>query len=175
MKSNDFISDFYVFDTTFEDCLQNLSFILKWCVEINLKLTWIKYQQERMMSHYIIPKRRIRVDISKDKTIFKPPPPLSAQHTQSFPHHQSSSNDIHKLWSSMFALCTLGIKKNPHKKLYEIFFAIMIRPPDWSCLFTSWGMYISYISVSLPHQRRANDVKQMRFLGGNPSMVDWPK
>ena len=81
MKSNDFISDICIFGTTFKDCLQNLSFILKQCVETNLKLTWIKCQQERMMINYVIPKRGIRIDISKDKTIFKPQPSLSDQHT----------------------------------------------------------------------------------------------
>ena len=128
MKSNDFIFDFCVFGTTFEDCLQNLSFILKRCVETNLKPTWIKCQQERMMSYYIIPKRENRVDISKDKTTFKSPPPLSAQHTQSFPQYRS--NDFHQSWSSLFALSTLEIRNNQYRKLYEKFSAMMTRPPD---------------------------------------------
>ena len=129
--------DFFIFGTTFEDCLQNLSFILKRCLEANLKLTWIKCQQKRMVLHYTIPKKGIRVETSNDKTTLKSSPPLSAQHTQSFPHHQSSSNDIHKSWSSMFVLYTLGIRKNPHKKLYKKISAIMTRPPDWPCLCKS--------------------------------------
>ena len=142
-------------------------------METNLKLTWIKCQQERMMSHYIIPKRGIRVETSNDKTTFKSPPPLSAQHTQSFPQYRSNSNDLHQSWSSLFALSTLGIRNNQHRKLYEKFSAMMTRPPDWSYLFHILGMYISFISVPLPHKHRAYDIKQMRFLGGNPSVADW--
>ena len=137
MRGSNFMVDLSIFGTTFEDCLQNLSFILKRCMETNLKLTWIKCQQERMMSHYIIPKRGIRVEISNDKTTFKPPPPLSAQHTQSFPQYRCNSNDLHQSWSSLFALSTLGIRNNQHRKLYAKFSAMMTWPPDWSYLFTS--------------------------------------
>ena len=41
MRDNDieiFMIDFSIFGTTFEDCLQNLSMMLKWCVEIDLIL-----------------------------------------------------------------------------------------------------------------------------------------
>ena len=134
MRGNAFIADFSIFCSAFEDYLQTLSFILKRRMEIDLKLTWIKCQWKRMMSNYIIPKRGIRVDLSKDKTIFKPPPPLSAQHTQSLPHYRSNYNDILKSWSSMFAQCTLGIRDNRRRKLYENFSTITTRPPDWSYL-----------------------------------------
>ena len=42
MRGSNFIADLFVFGITFEDYLQNLFFILKLCVETNLKLTWIK-------------------------------------------------------------------------------------------------------------------------------------
>ena len=41
MRDSNFIADLAIFGTTLEDCLQNLSFILKRCMETNLKLTWI--------------------------------------------------------------------------------------------------------------------------------------
>ena len=135
IRDSNFIADLSVFGTTFKDCLHNLSFILKRCLEANLKLTWIQCQQERMVLHYTRPKRGIRVETSKDNTTFESSPPLSAQYTQSFPQYRS--NYLHQSWFSMFALSTLGTRTNRHRTLYEKFSAMMTRPPDWPCLFKS--------------------------------------
>ena len=37
-----FMDDFSVFGSSFDDCLQNLSKVLKHCMEMNLVLSWKK-------------------------------------------------------------------------------------------------------------------------------------
>ena len=61
MRNNDFkilISDFSEFSTTFEDCLQNLTTVLKRCMVTNLVLIWKKCQgidQQGIMSRLKLP------------------------------------------------------------------------------------------------------------------------
>ena len=75
-----FMDDFSVFGTTFEDCLHNLSKVLKWCMETNLVLSWEKshfmVRKEIILGH-IISERGIEVDKAKVEVISKLPPSTS--------------------------------------------------------------------------------------------------
>ena len=85
MRGNDikiFMTDFFVFSTTFEDYLQNLSVILKRCIKIKLILIWKKYQalvQEESMPRHIISKTGIGIDQAIIEKNFKLSPPISTQ------------------------------------------------------------------------------------------------
>ena len=124
-----FIIDFSIFDTTFMDCLQNFFTVLKRCMEVDLRLIWIKYEsihQEGVASKYIISKKRMN-------KIFKLP---SIQQKQSFPGYYQIDN-IFKSWSSMLVHCTLLIRVDCRRILYERFSAMITRPPDWPYSFTA--------------------------------------
>jgi hypothetical protein len=59
------MDDFSVFGSSFDNCLHNLSLVLKRCKEINLILSWEKCHfmvQEGIVLGHIVSKRRIEVD-----------------------------------------------------------------------------------------------------------------
>ena len=124
---NDFIFDFSIFGTTFEERLQNLSEILKQCMETGLMLIWIKCHREGARTKYITSKKGNRVDQAINEEIPKLPSPILDQQNQSLPR----CHKILKSGSSMPIQCTLLIRVNHRKILYERFSAMMTRPPDW--------------------------------------------
>ena len=73
-----FMDDFFMFGTTFEDCLHNLSKVLKHCIEINLILSWEKSHfmvREGIILGHIVSERKIEIDKAKIEVISKLPPP----------------------------------------------------------------------------------------------------
>ena len=74
------MDDFSVFGTTFEDCLHNLSKVLKRCMETNLILCWEKSRfivRKGIVLGHIIFEKGIEVDKAKVEVISKLPPPTS--------------------------------------------------------------------------------------------------
>ena len=60
-----FMDDFSVFGFSFENCLHNLSLVLKRCKETNLILSWDKSHfmvQEGIVLGHIVSKRGINID-----------------------------------------------------------------------------------------------------------------
>ena len=78
-----FIINFSIFGTTFKDSLQNLSMVLKRCMEANLKLIWTKCHGRGMMAKYLAPKKGNRIDQAINEEIPKLSPPILVQHKQS--------------------------------------------------------------------------------------------
>ena len=129
------VSDLSVFGTTFADCLQNFSTLLKQCMEMNLILIYKRCHStewEGMMTNDTISKERCRVDQAIVEVIFKLPPPILDQQTQSLSDHFKNN---HRSWSSMLAQYTPLIRANHCRTFYERFSAMLTRPPDWPCSF----------------------------------------
>jgi len=75
-----FMDDFFVFGSSFDTCLHNLSLVLQRCKETNLILSWEKSHfmvQEGIVLGHIVSKRGIEVDRAKVELIENLPPPTS--------------------------------------------------------------------------------------------------
>ena len=73
-----FMDDFSVIGSTFDDCLHNLTLVLKRCMETNLVLNWEKCHfmvREGIVLGHRISRRGIEVDRAKIEIIDKLPPP----------------------------------------------------------------------------------------------------
>jgi hypothetical protein len=85
-----FMDDFSVFGSSFDNCLHNLSLVLKRCIETNLILSWEKSHfmvQEGIVLGHIVSKRGIEVDRAKVELIENLPPPTSVKQIHSFLGH----------------------------------------------------------------------------------------
>ena len=85
-----FMDDFSVIGSTFDDCLHNLTLILKRCMETNLVLNWEKCHfmvREGIILGHRISGRGIEVDRAKIEIIEKLPPPTSVKGVHSFLSH----------------------------------------------------------------------------------------
>jgi hypothetical protein len=63
-----FMDDFSIFGSSFDNCLHNLSLVLKRCKETNLILSWEKSHfmvQEGIVLGHIVSKKGIEVDRAK--------------------------------------------------------------------------------------------------------------
>ena len=81
------MDDFTVYGDSFDRCLDNLTLVLKRCIDINLMLNWKKchfmVHQGIGLSH-VISKRGIEIDKSKIDLIHSLPPPTSVRKVWSF-------------------------------------------------------------------------------------------
>ena len=88
-----FMDDFSVIGSTFEDCLHNLTLVLKRCIETNLVLNWetchFMVREGTVLGHRISG-REIEVDRAKIEIIEKLPPPTSVKGVRSFLGHAGS-------------------------------------------------------------------------------------
>ena len=85
-----FMDDFSVIGSTFDDCLHNLTLVLKRCMETNLVLNWEKCHfmvREGITLGHRVSVRGIEVDRAKIEIIEKLPPPTSVKGVQSFLGH----------------------------------------------------------------------------------------
>ena len=85
-----FMDDFSVIGSTFDDCLYNMTLVLKRCMETNLVLNWGKGHfmvREGIILGYRISERGIEVDRAKIEIIEKLPPPTSIKGVRSFLGH----------------------------------------------------------------------------------------
>ncbi|CAN6586190.1 unnamed protein product [Malus baccata var. baccata] len=85
-----FMDDFSVFGDSFDDCLHNLSLILKRCVETNLILNWEKCHfmvKQGIVLGHIISENGIEVDKSKIDLVRHLPSPTSVREVYSFLGH----------------------------------------------------------------------------------------
>jgi hypothetical protein len=85
-----FMDDFSVFGSSFDNCLHNLSLVLKRCKKTNLILSWENSHfmvQEGMVLGHIVSKRGIEVDRAKVELIENLPPPTSVKQIRSFLGH----------------------------------------------------------------------------------------
>lgn len=85
-----FMDDFSVYGNSFDNCLENLTLVLKRCIETNQVLNWEKChfmaKQGIVLGHVILEKR-IEVDKAKVDLIRSLPPPSSVKEIRSFLGH----------------------------------------------------------------------------------------
>ncbi|XP_070023356.1 uncharacterized protein [Nicotiana sylvestris] len=77
-----FMDDFSVVGNSFNECLANLTHVLKRCIEMNLVLNWEKCHfmvQEGIVLGHLVSSKGIEVDRAKVVVIEKLPPPTSVK------------------------------------------------------------------------------------------------
>ena len=85
-----FTDDFSVIGSTFDDCLHNLTLVLKRCMETNLVSNWEKCHfmvREGIVLGHRVSGRGIEVDRAKIEIIEKLNPPTSVKGVRSFLGH----------------------------------------------------------------------------------------
>ncbi|CAN6567517.1 unnamed protein product [Malus baccata var. baccata] len=145
-----FMDDFSVFGNSFDNCLDNLTLILKRCVETNLVLNWEKCHfmvKQGIVLGHLISERGIEVDKSKIDLVRYLPFPTSVRKVRSFLGHAGFYRRFIKDFSKIAQpLCRLLQKdvsfefneacekafKHPKNLLTT---APIITPPDWSIPF----------------------------------------
>ncbi|CAN6552317.1 unnamed protein product [Malus baccata var. baccata] len=145
-----FKDDFSVFGNSFDGCLENLTLILKRCVETNLVLNWEKCHfmvKQGIVLGHIIYERGIEVDKSKIDLVRYLPSPTSVREVHSFLGHTGFYRRFIKDFSKISTpLCRLLQKdvtfdfneecEKAFKHLKEMLPSTpIIRPPDWSIPF----------------------------------------
>ena len=86
------MDDFFVFGSSFDECLSNLRKVLERCREKNLTLNWEKCHfmvKKGIVLGYIISKDAIKVDKTKTDLIVNLPPPTYVKEVRSFLGHVS--------------------------------------------------------------------------------------
>jgi hypothetical protein len=142
-----FMDDFSIFGSSFDNCLYNLSLVLKHCKETNLILSWEKSHfmvQEGIVLGHIVSRKGIEVDRAKVELIENLPPPTSVKQIPSFLGHVGFYRRFIKDFSRISRpLCSLLAKDTPFnfdEACHEAFqklrsllsFAPIMKPPDWS-------------------------------------------
>ena len=87
-----FMDDFFVYEKTFNDCLENLDKVLQRCEEKHLVLNWEKYHfmvREGIVLGHLVSEWGIQVDRAKIKVIEQLPPPVNIRGIHSFLGHAS--------------------------------------------------------------------------------------
>ncbi|CAN6695155.1 unnamed protein product [Malus baccata var. baccata] len=145
-----FMDDFGVFGNSFDHCLNNLTLILKRCVETNLVLNWEKCHfmvKQGIVLGHIISEKGIEVDKSKVDLVRHLPSPTSVREVRSFLGHAGFYRRFIKDFSKIAQpLCRLLQKEvafefdeacsTAFKHLKEAFTsALIITLPDWSLPF----------------------------------------
>ncbi|KAM1509347.1 hypothetical protein EV1_018329 [Malus domestica] len=145
-----FMDDFSVFGDSFDACLENLTIILKRCVETNLVLNWEKCHfmvRQGIVLGHIVSERGIEVDKSKIDLIRYLPSPTSVREIRSFLGHAGFYRRFIKDFSKISnPLCRLFQKdvafdfneecEKAFNHLKEMLTsAPIIVPPDWSFPF----------------------------------------
>ncbi|KAB2625900.1 hypothetical protein D8674_026286 [Pyrus ussuriensis x Pyrus communis] len=145
-----FMDDFSVFGDSFDHCLDNLTLILKRCVETNLVLNWEKCHfmvKQGIVLGHIISEKGIEVDKSKVDLVRYLPSPTSVREVRSFLGHAGFYRRFIKDFSKIAQpLCRLLQKdvsfefneacEKSFKHLKELLTtAPIITPPDWSIPF----------------------------------------
>ncbi|CAN6560657.1 unnamed protein product [Malus baccata var. baccata] len=145
-----FMDDFSVFGDSFDGCLENLTLILKRCMETNLVLNWEKCHfmvKQGIVLGHIISENGIEVDKSKIDLVRHLPSPTSVREVRSFLGHAGFYRRFIKDFSKIAQpLCRLLQKEvafeftkectasfNQLKELLTT--APIIVPPYWSLPF----------------------------------------
>ncbi|KAM2238060.1 hypothetical protein PS1_013334 [Malus domestica] len=145
-----FVDDFNVFGDSFDGCLENLTLMLKQCVETNLVLNWEKCHfmvKQGIGLGHIVSERGIEVDKLKIDLVHYLPSPTSVREVRSFLGHARFYRRFIKDFSKISTpLCRLLQKDVPFefneecekafKHLKEMLTsAPIIMPSDWSIPF----------------------------------------
>jgi len=139
-----------VFGPSFNECLHNLSHVLKRCKETNLILSWEKSHfmvQEGIVLGHIVSKRGLEVDRAKVELISKLSPPTTVRQIRSFLGHAGFYRRFIKDFSKISRpLCNLLAKETPFNfdeaclKAFETLRSLLsttpiMKTPNWSLSF----------------------------------------
>ncbi|CAN6566696.1 unnamed protein product [Malus baccata var. baccata] len=164
-----FMDDCSVFGESFDNCLDNLTLILKRCVKTNLVLNWAKCHfmvKQGIVLGHIVSEKGIEVDKSKIDLVRHLPSPTSVRKVRSFLGHAGFYRRFIKDFSKMSnPLCLLLQKDVPFqfdeecesafKQLKEkLTSAPIIVPPDWSIPFKLMCDASDYALGSVLGQRK---------------------
>ncbi|PIN00194.1 DNA-directed DNA polymerase [Handroanthus impetiginosus] len=145
-----FMDDFSVYGDSFDECLNNLSCVLKRCEDTNLILNWEKCHfmvKEGIVLGHKVSNRGIEVDKAKLETIEKLPPPTLVKGVRSFLGHAGFYRRFIKDFSKISkSLCNLLEKDVPFKfddacldafndLKGRLISAPILTVPDWSFPF----------------------------------------
>ncbi|XP_050125053.1 uncharacterized protein LOC126602262 [Malus sylvestris] len=145
-----FMDDFSVFGDSFDGCLENLTIILKRCVETNLVLNWEKCHfmvRQGIVLGHIVSERGIEVDKSKIDLVRYLPSPTSVREVRSFLGHagfyRRFIKDFSKISNPLCRLLQKDVAFTFNKECEKAFnhlkdmltSAPIIVPPDWSVPF----------------------------------------
>ncbi|CAN6725525.1 unnamed protein product [Malus baccata var. baccata] len=145
-----FMDDFSVFGDSFDGCLENLTIILKRCVETNLVLNWEKCHfmvRQGIVLRCIVSERGIEVDKSKIDLIRYLPSPTSVREIRSFLGHagfyRRFIKDFSKISNPLCRLLQKDVVFDFNEECEKAFnhlkemltSAPIIVPPDWSFPF----------------------------------------
>ena len=112
-----FMDDFSVFGTSYDEYLDNLSMVLKRCVETNFVLNWEKCHfmvQHGIILGHKVSSKGLEVDRAKIETIERLPPPISVRGIRSFLGHAGFYRRFIKDFSKITKpLCNLLEKDVP--------------------------------------------------------------
>ncbi|PIN12195.1 DNA-directed DNA polymerase [Handroanthus impetiginosus] len=145
-----FMDNFSVYENSFDECLNNLSGVLKRCEDTNLVLNWKKCHfmvQEGIVLGHKVSNKGIEVDKAKLKTIEKLPLPTSVKGVRNFLGHVGFYRRFIKDFSKISKpLCNL-LEKDISFKFDDaclhafndlkgrLISAPIITVPDWSFSF----------------------------------------
>ncbi|CAN6677821.1 unnamed protein product [Malus baccata var. baccata] len=145
-----FMDDFSVFGDSFDGCLENVTLILKRCVETNLVLNWEKCHfmvRQGIVLGHIVSERGIEVDKSKIDLVRYLPSPTSVQEVCSFLGHagfyRRFIKDFSKISNPLCRLLQKDVAFDFNEECEKAFnhlkqmltSAPIIVPPDWSLPF----------------------------------------
>ena len=145
-----FMDDFSVIGSTFEDCLHNLTLVLKRCMETNLVLNWEKCHfmvREGIVLRHRIFGRGIEVNRAKIEIIEKFPPPTLVKGVRSFLGHAGFYRlfirDFSKVSKPLSNLLMQGVSfefNEPCLHAFELLkkkltSAPIVVAPDWNLSF----------------------------------------
>ncbi|KAM1936791.1 hypothetical protein ACFX15_014018 [Malus domestica] len=145
-----FMDDFSVFGDSFDGCLENLTLILKRCVETSLVLNWEKCHfmvRQGIVLGHIVSERGIEVDKSKIDLVRYLPSPTSVREVRSFLGHagfyRRFIKDFSKISNPLCRLLQKDVAFDFNKECEKAFnhlkdmltSAPIIVPPDWSLPF----------------------------------------
>ena len=145
-----FMDDFLVIGSTFDDCLHNLTLVLKRFMETNLVLNWEKCHfmvREGIVSRHRVSGRRIEVDQEKIEIIEKLPPPTPVKGVRSFLGHTGfysrfiqDFSKVSKPLSNLLMQCVMFEFNEPCMNASELLkkkltSAPIVVAPDWILQF----------------------------------------
>ena len=111
------MDDFFVYDTSFDDCLSNLDRVLQRCKETSLVLIWEKCHfmvNEGIVLGHEISERGIEVDKAKVDAIEKMPCPKDIKGIRSFLGHAGFYRRFIKDFSKISRPLTNLLQKDVH-------------------------------------------------------------
>ena len=112
-----FMDGFSVYDDSFDECLDNLTLILRRCIETKLVLNWKKWHfmvKRGIVLGHVVSSKGIEIDKTKIDLVSSLPYPASMQEVRSFLGHVGFYRRFIKDFSKIGAPCSNSCRKICH-------------------------------------------------------------